>query len=83
MLISDHVESITKVVWDELPLLICSSLGVVGVALFALLSLFVGFTVDSWLIIADVEDHVSSSRWNDREAGKTRGRAASDCIAVD
>jgi hypothetical protein len=56
LLISDHVESITKVVWDELPLLICSSLGTVGIALFALLSLFVGFTVDNWLIIVDVED---------------------------
>jgi len=56
LLISDHVESITKVVWDELPLLICSSLGTVSVALFALLSLFVGFTIDNRLIIADVED---------------------------
>ena len=66
MLISDHVESIAKVVWDELQILICSSLGVVGVALFALLSLFVGFAVDNWLIIADVEDQVSTLRWKDQ-----------------
>ena len=71
MLISDHVESVTKVVWDELPLLICSSLGTVGVALFALLSLFIGFAVDNWLVIADIENQVSSSRWKDQEAGKT------------
>ena len=73
MLISDHVERVTKVVWDELLLLICSSLRIVGVALFALLSLFVGFAIDNWLIIADVENQVSSSRWEDREAGKTWG----------
>ena len=73
MLISDHVESITKVVWDELPLLICSSLGVVGVALLVLLSLFIGFAVDNWLVIADIENQVFSSRWEDREAGKTWG----------
>jgi len=66
LLISDHVESIAKVVWDELQILICSSLGMVGVALFALLSLFVGFAVDNWLIIADVEDQVSTSRWKDQ-----------------
>ena len=52
MVISDHVESITEVVRDELPLLIYSSFGMVGVALFALLSLFVGFAVDNWLVIA-------------------------------
>ena len=73
MLISDHVESVTKVVWDELPLLICSSLGTAGVALFALLSLFVGFAVDKWLVIADIENQVSSSRWKNWEAGKTWG----------
>ena len=68
MLISDHVKSVSKVVWDELPLLICSSLGSVSVALFALLSLFVGLTVDNSLVVADVENQVSSSRWEDWEA---------------
>jgi len=56
LLISDHVESITEVVWDELPLLIYSPLGTVGVALLALLSLFVGFAVNNWFVIADVEN---------------------------
>jgi len=39
---------------------VVSSLGTVGVALFVLLSLFVGFTVDNWLVIADIENQVSS-----------------------
>jgi len=65
LLISDHDESIIKVVWDELPLIICLSLSTVGVALFVLLSLFVGFAVNNWLVIADVENQVSSSRWKD------------------
>jgi len=52
LVISDHVESITEVVRDELPLLIYSLFGTVGVALFALLSLFVDFAVDNWLVIA-------------------------------
>ena len=47
MLVFDHVESIIKVVWDQLPLLlICSSLSTISVALFTLLSLFVGFAVN-------------------------------------
>jgi hypothetical protein len=47
LLISDHVESVAKVVWGELPLLICSPLSTIGVTLFTLLSLFVGFAVDN------------------------------------
>ena len=47
LLISDHVESVTKVVWGELPLLICSPLSTIGVTLFTLLSLLVGFAVDN------------------------------------
>jgi len=73
LLISDHVESIAEVVWGELPLLICSPLSTIGVVLFVLLSLFVGFTIDNWFVIADVEYQISSSRWKDWKAGKTRG----------
>jgi len=47
LLISDHVESIAKVVWGELSLLVCASLGTVGVALLSLLFLFVGFAFNN------------------------------------
>ena len=70
LLISDHVESIAEVVWGELPLLICSSLSTIGVAL---LSLFIGFAINNWFVIADVKNQISSSRWKDWEARKTRG----------
>ena len=56
LLISDHVESITEVVWSELSLLVYSSLGSVGVALLSLLSLLVGFAFDNWFVIANVEN---------------------------
>jgi hypothetical protein len=62
LLISDHVESIAEVVWGELPLLICSSLSAIGVALFALLSLLVGFAFNKRFVITDVENQVSLSR---------------------
>ena len=54
-------------------LLIYLLLSAISVALFALLSLFVGFAVNDWFVIADVENQVSSSRWKDWKAGKTRG----------
>jgi len=73
LLISDHVESVAKVVWGELPLLIYSLLSTIGVTLFTLLSLFVGFAVDNWFIIADVKNQISSLGWKDCKAGKTRG----------
>ena len=65
LLIPDHVESITEVVWCKLPLLIRSPLSAIGVALFALLSLFVGFAIDNRFVIADVENQISSPRWKD------------------
>jgi hypothetical protein len=43
----------------------------ISVALFVLLSLFVGFTIDDWFVVADIEDQISSSRWKDRKEGKT------------
>ena len=58
--IPDHVESITEVVCCELPLLVRSPLSAIGVALLAELSLLVGFAIDNWFIIADVEDQISS-----------------------
>jgi hypothetical protein len=73
LLISDHVESVAKVVWGELPLLICSPLSTIGVTLFALLSLFVGFAVDNCFVIADVKNQISSLGWKDWKAEKTRG----------
>jgi len=73
LLIPDHVESIAEVVWCELPLLIRSPLIAIVVALLALLSLLVGFAIDNWLVIADVENQISSPRWKDWETGKTRG----------
>ena len=65
LLISDHVKSIIKIMWGELSFPICSPLGAVGVALLSLLSLLVSFSVNSWFVITDVENQVSSSRWKD------------------
>jgi len=39
LLIPDHVESITEVVWRELSFLVCASSGAVGIALLARRSL--------------------------------------------
>ena len=72
LLVSDHVEGVIEVVWDQLALfLICSSLSTISVALFALLSLFVGFTIDDWFVLVDIENQISSSMWKDQKAGKT------------
>jgi hypothetical protein len=49
LLVSYHVESIIEIVRDQLSLLfffVCSSLGTTGVALLALLSLIVGFSIE-------------------------------------
>jgi hypothetical protein len=74
LLVSDHVEGVNKVIWDQLPLfLICSLLSTVGVALFALLPLLVGFPVDDWFVVANIEDLVSTSWWKIWKAGETRG----------
>ena len=72
LLISDHVESIIEITWGELSILVCSSLGSVGVALFSLLSLFISFSVNNWFIITDIENQISSSRRKDWEARETR-----------
>ena len=72
LLISDHVESIIEVMWGELPFLVCSSLGTVGVALLSLLSLLVGFSINDWFVVTNVENQISSSRWEDRDTGEPR-----------
>ena len=56
-----------------LSLLVCSSLGMVGVALLLLLSLFVGFAFNDRFVIVDVENQVTLSGWKDWEAGELRG----------
>jgi len=71
-LISDHVESITKVVWRKLPLLVRAPPSTIGIALLAELLLLICFAVDNWFVIADVKDKISSPRWKDRETRKTR-----------
>jgi len=73
LLISDHVESIAEVVWCKLSFLIRSPLSAIGVALLAELSLLIGFAIDDWFIVADVEDQISSSRWKDWKMRETRG----------
>ena len=65
MLIPDHVKSIAEVVWCELPLLVRLPLSAIGVALFALLPLFVGFAINNWFVVADVKNQVPPWRWKD------------------
>jgi len=63
-LITDHVESITEVVWRKLPFLIRAPPSTIGIALLAELLLLICF--------ADVDDKIASSRWKDGETRKTR-----------
>jgi len=73
LLIPDHVESIAEVVWCELPFFIHSPLSTIGVALLTELSLLVGFTIDNWFIVVDIEDQISSPGWKDWKTRKTWG----------
>jgi hypothetical protein len=64
LLVLHHVESVIKVIQDQLPLFFtCSSLSAIGVALLALLPLLIGFSVEDWFVVADIENQISSSRW--------------------
>ena len=73
MLVSHHIESVIEVIWDQLALLlICSSLTPISVVLLALLPLLIGFSIDDWFVVADVENQISSSGWKNQKAGKTR-----------
>jgi len=70
-LIPDHVESVAEVVRRELSFLVRASSGAVGIALLAELPLLVGLSIDDRFIAADVENEVSSSGWENREARET------------
>ena len=72
MLVSDHVESIVEVMRRELPFLVRASPSAIGVALFAELPLLVCLSVDDRFVAADVEDEISPSGREDREARETR-----------
>jgi hypothetical protein len=75
-LVSYLVESIIEAVRDQLPLLfffVCSPLGTICVALLALLSLIVGLSIEQWLVIADIDDQISSSGREDQEVREARG----------
>jgi len=72
LLIPDHVESVTEIMRRELAFLVCASLGTVGVALLAELPLLVCFSINGRLVGADVENDISSPRWEDRETRETR-----------
>jgi len=72
LLISDNVESVGEVMRRELPLLFRASPGAVGIALLAELPLLVCLSVNDRLVIADIEDEVSSPGREDREARETR-----------
>ena len=52
---------------------LCASLGTISIALLALLSLIIGFSIEDWFVITDIEDQISSARGKYREAGETRG----------
>ena len=72
LLVSHHVESIIKIVRDQLPLLLFFvrlSLGAIGVALLTLLSLIISFPIEHRFIIVHIEDQISSGRknWEARE----------------
>ena len=74
LLVPHHVEGVVKVIRDHLPLFfICSSLSTIGVALLALLPLLIGFFIDDWFNVANIQNQISSSRWKNREPGQTRG----------
>ena len=57
LLVPHHVEGVVEVVWDQLSLFFFYPLlSVIGIALLALLSLFVDFSVEDWFVVGDIED---------------------------
>jgi len=58
--------------WWELAFLVGASSGAISVALLAELPLLVCYSVNDRLIVADIENEVSTPRWKDREARETR-----------
>jgi len=71
LLISDHVESVAEVMRRELSFLVRASPSAVGIALFAELPLLVCLSVDDRFVAADVENEISPSGREDREARET------------
>jgi len=57
--------------WD-LTFLVRASSGAIGVTLLAELPLLVCFSINDWLVRADVENDVSSPGWEDREMREAR-----------
>jgi len=72
LLIPDHVKSVAEVMRQELSFLVHASSGAVGIAVLAELPLLICLSIDDWFIAADIEDEVSSPRWEDREARETQ-----------
>jgi len=72
LLIPDYVESVAEIMRRELAFLVCASSGTVGVALLAELPLLVCFSINNRLVGANVENDISSPRWEDRETRETR-----------
>ena len=71
MLVPHHVEGIVEVVWDTMSLFFFYPLlRTFGIAL---LSLFVGFSIEDRFVVADIEDQISLMRWKNREARETQG----------
>jgi len=58
--------------WRELAFLVRASSGAVSIALLAELPLLVCFSVNDRLVGADIENEVSTPRWEDWEARETR-----------
>jgi len=74
LLVPHHVEGIIEVVWDQLSLFFFRMLlSTIGIALLALLSLIIDFSIEDWFIVTDIEDQISSTRRKNREAWETRG----------
>jgi len=72
LLISDQVKSVAEIMRRDLTFLIRASSGAIDVTLLAELPLLVCFSVNDWLVGADVENDVSSPRWKDRETREAR-----------
>jgi len=68
LLISDHVKNVAEVMRRDLTFLVRASSGAIGVTLLAELPLLVYFSVNDRLVGADVENDVSSPRWENWEA---------------
>jgi hypothetical protein len=71
-LIPDHVESVAEIMRRDLAFLVRESSGAIGVTLFTELPLLVCFSINDWLVGADIENNVSSPGWEDQETREAR-----------